>query len=156
MTDGKTATATDTAVVDSPAASSIAVNEFHDGTAEGKKAFLASFTAEEDKAIRRKVDRKFLLLIGIIYLFKNVSSAVAMRDYITLTATQVDYTNAASVKVLQVGEPRNVLNELKMSANQYNWVQSIYFVRFETPLHEPELTLCRSPTLFSKFRAICS
>lgn len=36
--------------------------------------------------------------------------------------------NAANVKVLQVGQPSNVLNELKMSANQYNWVQSIYFV----------------------------
>ncbi|KAH7061296.1 major facilitator superfamily domain-containing protein [Macrophomina phaseolina] len=119
MADVKTLAATDTVVVESPAASAVVPNEFHDGTAEGKKAFLATFTAEEDKSIMRKVDRKFLLLIGIIYLFKNV-----------------DYTNAASVKVLQVGEPRNVLNELNMSANQYNWVQSIYFISyilFEVP-----------------------
>lgn len=75
MADVKTLAATDTVVVESPAASAVVPNEFHDGTAEGKKAFLATFTAEEDKSIMRKVDRKFLLLIGIIYLFKNVSSA---------------------------------------------------------------------------------
>lgn len=72
MTDNKAPTVTDTAVIDSPTASQTAVNEFHDGTDEGRKAFLATFTADDDKAIRRKVDKKFLLLIGIIYLIKNV------------------------------------------------------------------------------------
>ncbi|KAF2136699.1 uncharacterized protein K452DRAFT_312982 [Aplosporella prunicola CBS 121167] len=55
----------------------------------------------------------------MIYLIKNI-----------------DYTNAASVKVLQVGESRNILKELHMSADQYNWVQSIYFIGnilFEVP-----------------------
>lgn len=36
------------------------------------KAFLASFSPEEDKAIRRKVDRRFLWLIGLMYIIKNV------------------------------------------------------------------------------------
>lgn len=35
-------------------------------------AFLASFSPEEDKAIRRKVDRRFLWLIGLMYIIKNV------------------------------------------------------------------------------------
>lgn len=35
-------------------------------------AFLASFSVEEDKAIRRKVDRRFLWLIGLMYIIKNV------------------------------------------------------------------------------------
>lgn len=73
--------------------------------------FLATFTAEDEKSIMRKVDRRFLLLIGLMNLVK-----------------QVDYLNAAVVKVLQVGEERNVLTELSMTNNQYNWVQSIYFV----------------------------
>lgn len=46
----------------------------HDGTKEGKKAFLASFTTAEDKAIMRKVDWRFLWLIGITYLIKNSKS----------------------------------------------------------------------------------
>lgn len=46
----------------------------HDGSEEGKRAFLASFSAAEDKAIMRKVDWRFLWLIGITYLIKNSKS----------------------------------------------------------------------------------
>lgn len=80
--------------------------------AGGKAAFLATFTPQDDKDIMRKVDKRFLLLIGILYMTKNV-----------------DYLNASVVKVLQVGEDRNILTELNMTSNEYNWVQSIYFVR---------------------------
>jgi hypothetical protein len=37
-----------------------------------RRAFLSSFSPEEDKAIRRKVDWKFLWLIGLMYIIKNV------------------------------------------------------------------------------------
>ncbi|PPJ58838.1 hypothetical protein CBER1_08515 [Cercospora berteroae] len=87
--------------------------------AGSREAFLATFTREDDKAIMRKVDKRFLLLIGIFYLTKNL-----------------DYQNAAPVKVLQVGEPRNILTELNMTHDQYNYVQSIYFIAyiiFEVP-----------------------
>lgn len=60
------------AVKDTPTPSQSVIAEFHDGTEEGKKAFLASFSAAEDKAIMRKVDRRFLVLIGLIYVIKNV------------------------------------------------------------------------------------
>ncbi|KAK2794040.1 hypothetical protein FQN51_000949 [Onygenales sp. PD_10] len=77
---------------------------------ERKNALLSSFTVAEDKATRRKVDWRFLPLIGMMYIIKNV-----------------DYTNAAAVKVLQVGEDRNVLKELNMTPNQYNWISYIVF-----------------------------
>lgn len=41
--------------------------------AGSKAAFLASFTPQDDKNVMRKVDRRFLLLIGILYMTKNVS-----------------------------------------------------------------------------------
>lgn len=47
------------------------IESLHDGTELGKKQFLATFTADEDKAIMRKVDMRFLWLIGITYLIKN-------------------------------------------------------------------------------------
>lgn len=87
--------------------------------AGSKEVFLASFSRDDDRTIMKKVDRRFLLLIGILYMTKNI-----------------DYQNAASVKVLQVGEPRNILTELNMTSDQYNWVQSIYFISyilFEVP-----------------------
>ena len=40
----------------------------------------------------------------------------------------IDYQNAANAKVLQVGQPSNIMEELKMTTEEYNWVQSIYFV----------------------------
>ena len=39
-----------------------------------RAAFLSSFSPEEDKAIRRKVDWRFLWLIGLMYIIKNVGS----------------------------------------------------------------------------------
>ncbi|KAJ9367563.1 hypothetical protein DTO282F9_3381 [Paecilomyces variotii] len=84
-----------------------------------KAEFLSSFTAEEEKSIMKKVDARFLLLTGIMYMIKTI-----------------DYTNASSVKVLQVGSDRNILKELHMTADQYNWIQSIYFISyiiFEAP-----------------------
>jgi len=42
--------------------------------AGGKAAFLATFTPQDDKDVMRKVDRRFLLLIGILYMTKNVSA----------------------------------------------------------------------------------
>lgn len=38
-----------------------------------RAAFLSSFTAEEEKNIMRKVDRRFLVLIGLMYMIKTVS-----------------------------------------------------------------------------------
>ncbi|KAL5392345.1 hypothetical protein DPSP01_000857 [Paraphaeosphaeria sporulosa] len=78
---------------------------------EAKAAFLSTFTAAEEKKIMRKVDRCFILLTGIMYLIK-----------------QIDVNNAANIKVLHVGQPSNILQELKMSSNDYNWVASIYGV----------------------------
>lgn len=97
--------------------------------AGSKAAFLATFTPQDDKAVMRKVDRRFLLLIGILYMTKNVSTTPSrlFRAYL-LTIRQIDYLNASVVKVLQFGQDRNILTELNMSSNEYNWVQSIYFV----------------------------
>ena len=41
---------------------------------------------------------------------------------------QIDYINAASVKVLQVGQPTNIMKQLHMTADDYNWLQTLYFV----------------------------
>jgi hypothetical protein len=48
-------------------------DSLHSDAAADRKAFLASFSPEEDKKIRRKVDWRFLWLIGMMYIIKNVS-----------------------------------------------------------------------------------
>lgn len=44
----------------------------------------------------------------------------------------MDSSNASNIKVLQVGQHRNILKELGMSANDYNWVGSMYGVSVQT------------------------
>ncbi|KAF2113190.1 high-affinity nicotinic acid transporter [Lophiotrema nucula] len=86
---------------------------------EAKAAFLSTFTAEEEKRIMRKVDYRFVLLTGLMFLIK-----------------QIDVNNATNVKVLQVGQSSNILKQLHITANQYNWVGSIYgiaYIVFEAP-----------------------
>ncbi|KAK7744803.1 hypothetical protein SLS62_010036 [Diatrype stigma] len=62
---------------------------------DAKARFLETFSAAEGAAIMKKVDRRFFVLIGLMYMIK-----------------QIDTNNAANVKVLQVGEPSNVITEL--------------------------------------------
>ncbi|KAH8647918.1 MFS transporter [Xylariales sp. PMI_506] len=84
-----------------------------------RRAFLSQFSAEDDRRIMRKVDRRFLVLMGFMYLLK-----------------QIDFANAASIKVLQTGLPSNVLTELHMSTDDYNWTQTVYYIGlviFEVP-----------------------
>ncbi|KAI5357631.1 putative MFS transporter superfamily [Septoria linicola] len=63
-------------------------------------------------------------------------ASFSREDDKAIMKKNIDYQNGASVKVLQVGEPRNILTELNMTSDQYNWVQSIYFISyilFEVP-----------------------
>jgi hypothetical protein len=119
--------------------------------AGSKAAFLATFTPQDDKAIMRKVDKRFLLLIGILYMTKNVSQRAIIRDTPSLIVRQIDYLNASVVKVLQVGEDRNILAELNMTSDEYNWVQSIYFVCRLSPQSFARCTNARSQIAYIIF-----
>lgn len=41
---------------------------------QAKAAFLATFMADEEKRIMRKVDMRFVFLAGVMYLIKQVST----------------------------------------------------------------------------------
>ena len=43
-----------------------------DNEASDRISFLSSFSPAEDKAIRRKVDFRFVWLIGLMYMMKTV------------------------------------------------------------------------------------
>lgn len=53
-----------------------ALENIHSSADAARISFLSSFSPEEDKAIRRKVDWRFLWLIGLMYIIKNVSSMI--------------------------------------------------------------------------------
>lgn len=43
---------------------------------DARAAFLSSFSAKEEKTVLRKVDKQFLLLIGFMYMIKQVRTAL--------------------------------------------------------------------------------
>lgn len=53
--------------------------------AGSREAFLATFTPQDDANIMRKVDRRFLLLIGILYMTKNVGRLLCYSALAWLT-----------------------------------------------------------------------
>ncbi|KAE8422317.1 major facilitator superfamily domain-containing protein [Aspergillus pseudocaelatus] len=52
---------------------------------ERRKALLQSFTPEEDRRIRRKIDRRFLFLIGMMYIIKTRLTPRLWQSRIMLT-----------------------------------------------------------------------
>ncbi len=48
-----------------------------DDEAGEKAAFLASFSLEEEKKILRKIDHRFLILIGLMYMIKQVRDSLS-------------------------------------------------------------------------------
>ncbi|KAJ5012259.1 MFS transporter prlL [Colletotrichum sp. SAR 10_99] len=86
---------------------------------EARAAFLATFTADEEKAIMKKVDRRFFVLIGIMFMVKNI-----------------DFGNISIIKTMQAGSDSNIISELNMTPDDYNWVatiQGIPYIIFELP-----------------------
>ncbi|KAF4834607.1 MFS transporter prlL [Colletotrichum tropicale] len=65
---------------------------------EARAAFLSTFSADEERRVLNKIDKRFLIIIGFMYMIK-----------------QIDQSNAANVRVLQVGESRNIMKELTPS-----------------------------------------
>jgi hypothetical protein len=60
----------DVTIVDEEALSLKVVNLREDP--EARQAFLSGFSAEESKEILNKVDKRFFILIGLMFLIKNV------------------------------------------------------------------------------------
>ncbi|ETI25369.1 hypothetical protein G647_02142 [Cladophialophora carrionii CBS 160.54] len=86
--------------------------------AERMKARSLLSEAEEKKLMRR-VDWHLMPLCSIMFLLKNM-----------------DYQNAANARIMNRGTPQNILTQLHMSANDYNFISTIYYVPyivFEAP-----------------------
>lgn len=53
-------------------------------TGDEKTAFLASFTADEEKRIMRKVDYRLLVLMSLMLMIKNVRNILAGKQNLPL------------------------------------------------------------------------
>ncbi|KIX99639.1 uncharacterized protein Z520_04273 [Fonsecaea multimorphosa CBS 102226] len=93
-------------------------NEIVGYDAERMKARTLLTEAEEKKLMRR-VDWHLMPLCSIMFLLKNM-----------------DYQNAANARIMNKGTDQNILTQLHLTSNDYNFISTIYYIPyiiFEAP-----------------------
>ncbi|KAH8805889.1 pantothenate transporter [Xylogone sp. PMI_703] len=70
-------------------------------------------STDEEKKLLRRVDWHLIPLLSIMYMIKSV-----------------DFTNVSNALIMDRGTPHNILNELRMTANQYNLVITMYYIPY--------------------------
>jgi len=68
-------------------------------------------TYEEEKKLLRRIDWHLMPLCAIAFLLKNIDSA-----------------NVSNVRIMNSGTHQNILKQLGMSSNEFNFVSTIYYV----------------------------
>ncbi|KIW11869.1 hypothetical protein PV08_09142 [Exophiala spinifera] len=73
----------------------------------------AILTVDEETKVLRRVDWRLLPLLAIMYVVKNV-----------------DTSNVSNARIMDRGTPQNIMTELGISANEYNWVVTAYYIPY--------------------------
>ncbi|KAG4423744.1 hypothetical protein IFR04_003169 [Cadophora malorum] len=73
----------------------------------------ASLSAEEEKKLLRRVDWRIVPLCAVMYAVKSI-----------------DASNVSNARIMDQGTPHNIMTELKMTANQYNLVTTMYYIPY--------------------------
>lgn len=68
-------------------------------------------TVEEEKKLLRKVDLRLMTLCSIMFLLKNI-----------------DADNVSNARIMNKGQPSNIMKQLNMTSNEYNLVTTMYYV----------------------------
>jgi hypothetical protein len=71
----------------------------------------ALLTYEEEKKLLRRIDWHLMPLCSIAFLLKNIDSA-----------------NVSNARIMNTGTHQNILSQLGMSSNEFNFVSTIYYV----------------------------
>lgn len=89
-------------------------------------------TAEEEKALMRRVDWRIMTVCSLLFLMKNL-----------------DADNISNARIMNRGTGRNIMTELGMSSDQYNLLNVFYYVSsnpslpLPLPQGKPVLLTCR-------------
>lgn len=71
----------------------------------------ALLNADEEKALMRRIDWRLMTICSIIFLIKNLDSE-----------------NISNAKIMNRGTKMNILTQLKMTADEYNYLTILYYV----------------------------
>lgn len=70
-------------------------------------------TFQEEKKLLRRIDWHIMPWVSIVFLLKNV-----------------DYSNAANARIMNGGTSQNILTQLQISSDDFNWVSTIYYLPY--------------------------
>jgi hypothetical protein len=68
-------------------------------------------TVSEEKALLRRIDLRLMTLCSIMFLLKNI-----------------DADNVSNARIMNKGQPSNIMKQLGMTSNEYNLVTTMYYV----------------------------
>ena len=91
---------------------------------------------EEEKKLLRRVDLRLMIMCALIFMVKNIDAnnvrpiSPEPRDasHLQLCDTCANFTKSANAPVMNRGTPRNILTQLNMTTDDYNWVSTVYYV----------------------------
>lgn len=69
-------------------------------------------SAQEEKALLRRIDWRIMTVCSILFLLKNI-----------------DADNISNARIMNRGTDRNIMTELNMTSDQYNLLNVLYYVR---------------------------
>ncbi|SPO06249.1 related to putative tartrate transporter [Cephalotrichum gorgonifer] len=90
-----------------------------DGFDAARMRDRALLTAEEEKALMRRVDWRIMSVCSILFLLKNI-----------------DADNVSNARIMNKGTDRNIMTQLGMTSDEYNLLAVLYYVPyivFEAP-----------------------
>ena len=79
-----------------------------DETARSDRTLLS---AQEEKALLRRIDWRIMTVCSLLFLLKNI-----------------DADNISNARIMNKGTDRNIMTELKMTSDQYNLLNVLYYV----------------------------
>lgn len=68
-------------------------------------------TANEEKALLRRIDWRIMSICSILFLLKNI-----------------DADNISNARIMNRGTDRNIMTQLNMTSDQYNLLNVLYYV----------------------------
>jgi hypothetical protein len=111
------------------ASEAIANAEIEGYDAERMKA-RTLLTVDEEKKLLRKNDLRLMTLCSIMFLLKNI-----------------DADNVSNARIMNKGQPSNIMKELNMTSNEYNLVTTMYYVSKMSDLPSYTLTANRQDSI---------
>ncbi|KAF5235626.1 hypothetical protein FANTH_11645 [Fusarium anthophilum] len=88
----------------------------YDGRLMGARTRLSS---QQEKKLLRRIDWHLIPLLSVMYMVKSI-----------------DASNVSNARIMDRGTPRNIMTELNISADDYNFVTMAYYIPYilaETP-----------------------